>query len=36
MEARDSVSSEDLVRLIQGMPARCQAMIHADGGTTRY
>ena len=35
-EAWDSVSSEDLVRLIQSMPARCQAVIDADGGPTRY
>ncbi|VCU39529.1 Bgt-50478 [Blumeria graminis f. sp. tritici] len=35
-EAWDSVSSEDLVRLIQSMPARCQAMINADEGPTRY
>ncbi|VDB94608.1 Bgt-51848 [Blumeria graminis f. sp. tritici] len=35
-EEWDSVSSEDLVRLIQSMPARCQAVIHADRGTTRY
>ncbi|VDB89448.1 Bgt-51220 [Blumeria graminis f. sp. tritici] len=35
-EAWDSVSSEDLVRLTQSMPARCQAVIDADGGLTRY
>ncbi|VDB85744.1 Bgt-50335 [Blumeria graminis f. sp. tritici] len=35
-EARDSVSSEDHVRLIQSMPARCQAVVDADGGPTRY
>ncbi|VDB94693.1 Bgt-51643 [Blumeria graminis f. sp. tritici] len=35
-EAWDSVSSEDLVRLTQCMPVRCQAVIDADGGLTRY
>ncbi|VCU39459.1 Bgt-50181 [Blumeria graminis f. sp. tritici] len=35
-EAWDSVSSEDLVRLIQSMPARCQAVVDVDGGPTRY
>ncbi|VCU39746.1 Bgt-50176 [Blumeria graminis f. sp. tritici] len=35
-EAWDSVSPEDLVRLIESMPARYQAMIDADGGPTRY
>ncbi|VDB87854.1 Bgt-51474 [Blumeria graminis f. sp. tritici] len=36
MEAWDSVSFEDLVRLIQSMPARLQAVIGADGGPIRY
>ncbi|VDB86289.1 Bgt-20554, partial [Blumeria graminis f. sp. tritici] len=35
-EAWDSVSSEDLVRLIQSMPARRQSVIYADGGLTTY
>ncbi|VCU40210.1 Bgt-50963 [Blumeria graminis f. sp. tritici] len=35
-EVWDSVSSEYLVRLIQSMPARCQAVVDADGGPTRY
>ncbi|SZE99966.1 unnamed protein product [Blumeria hordei] len=30
-KARDSVSREDLVRLIESMPARCQAVIYVDG-----
>ncbi|SZF00236.1 unnamed protein product [Blumeria hordei] len=34
-EAWDSVSAEDLVRLIDIMPARCQAVKDADGGPTR-
>ncbi|VDB86376.1 Bgt-51464 [Blumeria graminis f. sp. tritici] len=34
-EAWDSMSSEDLVRLIQSMAARCQAVVDADGGPTR-
>ena len=35
-EVWDSVSSADLVRLIQSMPVRCQAVVDADGGPTRY
>ncbi|VDB88046.1 Bgt-51355, partial [Blumeria graminis f. sp. tritici] len=35
-EAWDSVSSEDLVGLIESMPARCQAVIDVDGGPARY
>ncbi|VDB94458.1 Bgt-50292 [Blumeria graminis f. sp. tritici] len=35
-EAWDSVSSEDLVRLIQIIPARCQAVVDVDVGPTRY
>ncbi|VDB94472.1 Bgt-51609 [Blumeria graminis f. sp. tritici] len=35
-EAWDPMSSEDLVRLIQSMPARYQAVIDADWGPTRY
>ncbi|SZF05259.1 unnamed protein product [Blumeria hordei] len=34
-EAWDSVSSDDLVRLIESMPSRCQAVGDADGGPTR-
>ncbi|VCU40576.1 Bgt-50956 [Blumeria graminis f. sp. tritici] len=35
-EVWDSVSSEDHLRLIQSMPAGCQAVIDADRGPTRY
>ncbi|VDB89869.1 Bgt-50805 [Blumeria graminis f. sp. tritici] len=35
-EAWDSMSSEDLVRLIQSIPARCQVVIDADKGPARY
>ncbi|VCU39025.1 Bgt-51284, partial [Blumeria graminis f. sp. tritici] len=35
-EAWYSVSSEDLVRLIQSVPARCQAMLDADGRPITY
>ena len=35
-ETWDSVSSADLVRLIKSMPARCQAVVDADGGPTKY
>ncbi|VDB90691.1 Bgt-50177 [Blumeria graminis f. sp. tritici] len=35
-ETWDYVSSEDLIRLIQSMPARCQAVTDEDGGPTRY
>ncbi|SZF05897.1 unnamed protein product [Blumeria hordei] len=35
-ESWDSVSPEDLVRLIESMPARYEAVIDADGGPTRY
>ncbi|VDB93148.1 Bgt-50517, partial [Blumeria graminis f. sp. tritici] len=35
-ETWDPVSSEDLVRLIQSMPSRCQAVIDEDGGPTKY
>ena len=35
-EAWDSVSSKDLVRLIQRMPSRFQDVIDADGVPTRY
>ncbi|POS85290.1 hypothetical protein EPUL_002493, partial [Erysiphe pulchra] len=31
-EAWDSVSPEDLLRLIESMPARCKAIIDTDGG----
>ena len=33
-EAWDSVSPEDLVRLLESMPSRCQAVKDADGGPT--
>ena len=35
-EAWDSVSSEYFVKLIETMPARCKAVIDADGGPTKY
>ena len=35
-EAWDSVTSEHLTGLIKTMPARCQAVIDADGGYTKY
>ena len=35
-EAWDSVSPEDLVRLLESMPSRCQAVKDADGGPTKY
>ncbi|VDB90391.1 Bgt-50934 [Blumeria graminis f. sp. tritici] len=34
-EAWDSVSSEDLVRLIESMTASFQAVLDADGGPTQ-
>ncbi|POS82236.1 hypothetical protein EPUL_006676, partial [Erysiphe pulchra] len=33
-EAWDSVASEYFVKLIESMPARCQAVKAADGGPT--
>ncbi|CCU81332.1 hypothetical protein BGHDH14_bgh05137 [Blumeria hordei DH14] len=35
-EAWDSVYPEDLVRLIESVPAICQAVIDADAGPNRY
>jgi transposase len=35
-EAWDSITIEDLRELINSMPARCQAVINARGGHTKY
>ena len=35
-EAWESVSCEDLMKLLMTMPARCQAVLDADGGCTQY
>ena len=35
-EAWDAITSDQLDGLIASMPARCQAVIDADGGPTRY
>jgi hypothetical protein len=35
-EAWESITTEDLKELIDGMPARCQAAIDAEGGRTKY
>ncbi|KAI0997300.1 hypothetical protein K3495_g10886 [Podosphaera aphanis] len=35
-EAWDAITPDQLYRLIVSMPARCQAVIVADGGPTRY
>ena len=35
-EAWDSVSSEDLARLLDSMSSRCQAVKDADEGPTKY
>ncbi|SZF05851.1 unnamed protein product [Blumeria hordei] len=35
-ETWDYISLEDLVRLIESLPAICQAVIDADGGPTRF
>ena len=35
-EAWESVSSEDLMNLHFTMPARCQAVLDAKGGSTQY
>ena len=35
-EAWESVSSEDLMNLLLTMPARRQAVLDADGGSTQY
>ena len=36
LEAWDSISHKSLQHLIGSMPARCQAVIVAGGGATRY
>ena len=35
-EVWDSVTSEDLMNLIRTMPERCQAVLDAEGGSTRF
>lgn len=35
-QAWDSISSDQLLVLITSMPARCLAVINADGGQTKY
>ena len=35
-EAWDSVTTEDLRSLISSMPARCRAVVEANGGSTKY
>jgi hypothetical protein len=35
-EAWESITTEDLRELIESMPARCQAVIDAEGGHTKY
>ena len=35
-EAWDNVSADDLMKLIETMPARCQAVLDADGGHTKF
>ena len=35
-EAWDSVTSEDLIDLILTMPERCQAVLDAEGGPTKF
>lgn len=35
-EAWDSIPASYLVELIESMPNRCQAVIDADGGHTKY
>ena len=35
-EAWESVTSEDLMNLIRTMPERCQAVLDAEGGPTRF
>ena len=36
LEAWESISSAELMRLIASMSSRCQAVIEANGGSTRY
>ena len=35
-EAWDAITPDQLYGLLVSMPARCQAVIDADGGPTRY
>ncbi|VCU39788.1 Bgt-51835 [Blumeria graminis f. sp. tritici] len=35
-ETWNPMSSEDLARLIESIPTRCQAVLDADGESTRY
>ncbi|KAI0993289.1 hypothetical protein K3495_g14895 [Podosphaera aphanis] len=35
-EAWDNVSTDDLMKLIETMSARCQAVLDADGGHTKF
>ena len=35
-EAWDSVTTEDLRPFISSMPARCRAVVEANGGSTKY
>jgi ketohexokinase/beta-glucosidase len=35
-EAWDSISEDYLCELLQSMPARCRAIIEADGGPIRF
>ena len=35
-EARDNVSADNFLKLIETMPARCQAVLDADGGHTNF
>jgi crotonobetainyl-CoA:carnitine CoA-transferase CaiB-like acyl-CoA transferase len=35
-EAWESITTEDLRELMESMPARCQAVVDAEGGHTKY
>ena len=35
-EAWDSITSETLQELLESMPARCKAVVEANGGHTKY
>ena len=35
-ESWENVSADDLMKLIETMPARCQAVLDADGGHTKF
>jgi hypothetical protein len=35
-EAWEAVGADDLLALVRGMPARCQAVIDAQGGYIKY